>query len=60
MDTGTVDDQAIPNAAVMMDPSMADLFGEAADGLNVPLPPAPLPAALVLRLAEMQSRGCCT
>lgn len=59
MDTAAVDDQAIPDAA-MMDPSMADLFGEAADGLNVPLPQAPLPAALILRLAEMQSRGCCT
>ncbi|KAF2173213.1 hypothetical protein M409DRAFT_17158 [Zasmidium cellare ATCC 36951] len=59
MDAGTVEDQAIPDAA-MMDPTMEDLFGEAADGLNVPLPPAPLPAALILRIAEMQSRGCCT
>lgn len=55
-----MEEQALPDAA-MMDPSMEDLFGEAADSLNVSsLPPVPLPAALILRIAEMQSRGCCT
>ncbi|CAK4028645.1 Hypothetical predicted protein [Lecanosticta acicola] len=40
--------------------TMEDLFGEAADNLNVSLPPVILPAASMLRVAEMQSRGCCT
>lgn len=43
--------------------SMDELFGEAADGLGVagvPLPQAPLPAKLTLRLAQMQRIGCCT
>jgi mediator of RNA polymerase II transcription subunit 16 len=43
----------------MMDPTMEDLFGDAGDGLNVGMAPAPLPASLILRVAEMQSRGCC-
>jgi len=43
--------------------TMDELFGEAADGLGVtvvPLPQAPLPASLILRVAEMQRIGCCT
>ena len=42
-----------------------DLFGEAADGLptdglGIALPAAPLPPGLVLRIIELQTRGCCT
>lgn len=52
-------DQGMQDSA-MMDPTMEDLFGDATDGLNVSLPSTPLPVASILRLAEMQSRGCCT
>lgn len=44
----------------MMDATMEDLFGDAGDALNVALPLTALPTATVLRIAEMQSRGCCT
>lgn len=46
--------------AAMMDPTMEDLFGDAGDGLNVGMAPAPTPPKLILRIAEMQSRGCCS
>lgn len=58
METSNIDEPAMVDAA-MMDPTMEDLFGDAADGLNVGMPPAPLPASLIVRIAEMQSRGCC-
>lgn len=46
----------------MMDGTMDELFGEAPVGLDggISMPAKPLPVSLVLRLAEMQSRGCCT
>ena len=58
----------MPDASMMdanMDDNMDDLFGEPVDGLTadplgVGLPSAPLPPSLVLRVAEMQNRGCCT
>lgn len=65
-------DSAMPDPAMVqasieanMDTNLDDLFGEAADGitngaLSVPMPPAPLAPALALRIADMQSRGCCT
>lgn len=54
----------------MMD-NMDDLFGEAANGLDlgatdidagvsIPMPSAPLPASVVLRIGELQRSGCCT
>lgn len=51
----------LPDAS-MMDGAMDDLFGEAPVGLDggIAMPAAPLPASLILRIAEMQSRGCCT
>ena len=55
----------MPDAA-MMDTGIDDLFGDvgadlvAADGLGVPLPPAPVPPKLISRVAEMQWKGCCT
>ena len=70
-----MDDMHIEHAPAMPDDlgladNMDDLFGEAADGLGeglgVALPPMPalpsqpLPAAVVLRVAEMQRTGCCT
>jgi len=56
------DAPAMPDATMTLDPMDDDLFGEATDGLGigVPLPVIPLPAALVLRIAEMQRTGCCT
>jgi mediator of RNA polymerase II transcription subunit 16 len=44
----------------MMDPTMEDLFGEAVNDLGAGLPPVPLPSSLMLRIAEMQHRGCST
>ena len=70
-----MDDAAVhdaQNAAMMdanidstMDGNLDDLFGEAADGLaaealGVPLPTAALPPGLVLRVMDMQTKGCCT
>lgn len=60
MDTDSLDQATMPDAAMMADPTMEDLFGEAADMSGVALPPAPLPASLILRIAELHSRGCCT
>lgn len=76
MDEDAVMDEATAadaqNAALMdsnmdsaMDGNLDDLFGEAADGLaaealGVPMPPAPLPPSLVLRIMDMQTKGCCT
>ena len=70
-----MDDTAM-NESSLADPTMMDanidgnidvddLFGEAADGiaaeaLGVALPAAPLPPSLVLRIMEMQTKGCCT
>ena len=51
-------DASMPDAG-LMDP-MDDLFGEADDTLGVAMPPIPLPAAVVLRTAEIQRSGCCT
>ncbi|TKA79387.1 hypothetical protein B0A55_02827 [Friedmanniomyces simplex] len=48
--------------AGLIDP-LDDLFGEAADGLGVPvpiMPSAPLPASLVFRINDMQHTGCCS
>ena len=59
MDDTILDEPAMPDAAIMGD-TIDDLFGEAADVLNVALPSAPLPAGLILRIAQMQGRGCCT
>ena len=56
---------ALPDAgdAAMLD-NMDDLFGDAADGLGlgagIPLPPAPLPASILFRIADVQRSGCCT
>jgi mediator of RNA polymerase II transcription subunit 16 len=58
MDSNNIEEPAMVDAA-MMDPTMEDLFGDAADGLNGGMASAPLPASLILRIAEMQSRGCC-
>ena len=52
--TNIAEPVGIPDAS-MMDPTIDDLFGEAAGGLAVPMPPAPLPTPVVLRIAEMQS-----
>ena len=76
MDEDAVMDEAVAaeaqNAALMdsnmdatMDGNLDDLFGEAANGLaaealGVPMPPAPLPPSLVLRIMDMQTKGCCT
>lgn len=76
MDDDAVMDEATAadaqNAAMMdsnidsaMDGNLDDLFGEAADGLaaealGVPLPSAALPPSLVLRIMDMQTKGCCT
>ena len=51
-----------PNIDSAMDGNLDDLFGEAvtAEALGVPLPPAALPPALVLRVMDMQTKGCCT
>lgn len=48
--------------ATMMDSAMDELFGDGADGLaaGIAMAPAALPGALILRISEMQSRGCCT
>ena len=65
-----MDEAALPDTG-MMDANMDanidvdDLFGEAADGLTaealgVALPAAPLPPSLVLRIMDMQTKGCCT
>lgn len=46
----------------MMDP-MEDLFGDAADDMNMNVPATPqnpLPPHLIVRIAEMQRSGCCT
>lgn len=48
-----------------LDPTIDDLFGEAADGLaadalGVALPSLPLPPELVRHVAKMHTRGCCT
>ncbi|KAK0853842.1 Mediator of RNA polymerase II transcription subunit 16 [Friedmanniomyces endolithicus] len=45
--------------AALMDP-MDDLFGETADGLDMPapIPAAPLPASLGIRISNMQGVGC--
>ncbi|KAH9835081.1 Mediator complex subunit 16 [Teratosphaeria destructans] len=64
-DTAAMDDNApMPDGLMdnMVETNMDDLFGDAADNLNinVPLPPIPLPAPLVMRLSEMQRTGCCT
>ena len=70
MEDAAMNDASLVDGA-MMDANMEanldvdDLFGEAADGiaaeaLGVALPSAPLPPSLVLRIMEMQSRGCCT
>ena len=48
----------MPDAS-MMDPTMDDLFGDATNDLVTAMPAPPIPAPLFLRLAEMQSRGCC-
>ncbi|KAK3115231.1 Mediator of RNA polymerase II transcription subunit 16 [Teratosphaeriaceae sp. CCFEE 6253] len=48
-------------ATTGMTDSMDDLFGEAADGLGVPVPmaiAAPLPASLIYRVNDMQRIGC--
>lgn len=58
MESTNIQEPAMVDAAIM-DSSMEDLFGDAADGLNVGMAPAPLPASLISRIAEMQSRGCC-
>lgn len=55
---------ALMAETALMDASTYDLFGEPADslvsnGLSAALS-APLPPGLVLRIAEMQNRGCCT
>ena len=61
-DAGMGDAPAIQDATMALDAMDDELFGDTADGLGmgVPLPSAPLPAALVLRAAEMQRTGCCT
>ncbi len=62
MDVNNLAASVMPDAS-MMDPNMDDLFGEAANDLVAAMPamPAtPLPAPVFLRIAEMQSRGCCT
>jgi mediator of RNA polymerase II transcription subunit 16 len=62
MDTSQLEETSMVDAA-MMDP-MDDLFGEAVNdlgvGVGVGLPPIPLPPGLMLRIAELQHRGCCT
>ncbi|KAI5370099.1 putative mediator complex, subunit Med16 [Septoria linicola] len=59
MDVSNIEGSVMPDAS-MMDPNMDDLFGEAANDLVAAMPATPLPAPVFLRLAEMQSRGCCT
>lgn len=62
-DLGTVGlSDAGMGGAGLMDPSMDDLFGEAADGLGVPvtLPSVPLPASVIFRVDDMQRIGCCS
>jgi hypothetical protein len=53
-------DGSVMADASMLDP-MDDLFGDSND-LAVTLPSAslPIPAALALRVAELQNSGCCT
>lgn len=56
---------ADPADTAMIDTNIDDLFGESANGLppdalSLAIPSAPLPSGLVLRIAEMQGRGCCT
>lgn len=58
MDDTDLGEPAMPNAG-LGDP-MDDLFGEVAGGLEVALPSILLPAAVTLRIAEMQRSGCCT
>lgn len=41
------------------DVAMEDLFGETS-GLETAVLPTPLPSALLLRLAELKSSGCCS
>ena len=65
MDQGALTDGAMLDASMEANLDVDDLFGEAADGLavealGVTMPSAPLPPTLVLRIMEMQSRGCCT
>lgn len=48
----------MPDTSIM-DPTMDDLFGEATGDLVTAMPTPPVPAALLVRLADMQSRGCC-
>ncbi|KAK4894066.1 Mediator of RNA polymerase II transcription subunit 16 [Elasticomyces elasticus] len=47
----------------MIDP-MDDLFGDPADGMDVPvpmvMPSAPLPTSLIFRVNDMQRTGCCS
>lgn len=59
MDVNNIEGPAgIPDAS-MMDPTMDDLFGDATNDLATAMPAPPIPAPVFLRLAEMQSRGCC-
>ena len=53
------------NMDAAMDGNLDDLFGEAAEGLaadalGVPMPSTALPSSVVLRIMDMQTRGCCT
>lgn len=59
MDSNNIEEPTMVDAS-LMDPTMEDLFGDAAVGLNVGMAPAPAPASLILRIAELQSRGCCS
>ena len=63
MELASVDVSTVPDSTLI--DGLDDLFGETSDdlvphNLDVSLPSAPITASLIMRLNELQNRGCCT